>query len=302
MFSFYGTLLVVLLVDFNIRVLFFVKINLLEVCMTKKLITIDLDGTTLNNESKITPKTIEVFKKAQHAGHMISIVTGRPYRISKQYYQQLGLDTPIVNFNGALCHMPHELEWSAQYHKTLHRDIALDMLSLKKHMEIDMIAAEVKDSVYADQFYMPNKDFFPDGKKGTNPLTAKNLKDDPTSVCVFTKKENQASITNELITRYGDSIEIRTWGGDTPCLEIVSAGVQKALGVECIADAYGFKQQDIIAFGDEDNDYEMIQYAGHGVVMKNGIDALKSIANDITQKTNNEDGLASYLENYLHLA
>lgn len=45
----------------------------------------------------------------------------------------------------------------------------------------------------------------------------------------------------------------------------------------------------------------MIQYAGHGVVMKNGIDALKRISNDVTEKTNNEDGLALYLENYFGL-
>ena len=44
------------------------------------------------------------------------------------------------------------------------------------------------------------------------------------------------------------------------------------------------------------NDYEMIDYATHGVVMKNGQPTLKAIANDITSYTNDEDGLAKYLE------
>ena len=57
----------------------------------------------------------------------------------------------------------------------------------------------------------------------------------------------------------------------------------------------------ILAFGDEDNDMEMIDYAGHGVVMTNGIPTLKKIANDITEFTNDQDGLAIYLEKYFSL-
>lgn len=269
--------------------------------MNRKLIAIDLDGTTLNPQSNITLKTQAVFQKAKQAGHIISIATGRPYRSSKHYYTQLEMDTPMVNFNGALCHLPNEAQWSAQYHKTLDRDIALSMLDLKKEFDIQLIAAELQNTVYADENYLPYPDFFPNGQKETLKLSAANLKEDPTSVCVFTAKENQAFITNKIIQRYGDLVEVRTWGGQSPCLEVVAAGVQKAMGVERIASVYGIKQQDIVAFGDEDNDYEMIQYAGHGVVMQNGIEALKNIANDITEKTNAEDGLAHYLEDYLGL-
>ena len=57
-----------------------------------------------------------------------------------------------------------------------------------------------------------------------------------------------------------------------------------------------------MAFGDEHNDAEMIDYAGWGVVMQNGTDKLKALANDITPLTNKEDGLAHYLEEYLKLA
>ena len=58
---------------------------------------------------------------------------------------------------------------------------------------------------------------------------------------------------------------------------------------------------DIIAFGDEHNDLEMLDYAGWGVAMANGTQQLKSIANDVTDKTNAEDGMVDYLEKYLGL-
>ncbi len=45
-------------------------------------------------------------KKAEEKGHQIMIATGRPYRASEVYYRQLGLRTPIVNFNGAFVHHP----------------------------------------------------------------------------------------------------------------------------------------------------------------------------------------------------
>ena len=269
--------------------------------MNKKLIALDLDGTTLNNRSQISVRTQSVITTLRNAGHLVSIVTGRPYRNSKHLYTQLGMDTPMVNFNGALCHVPNQLNWESQYHKTLDREIALDMLTLKKELDIHLIAAELRDTVFTDNYFVPYSDFFPNGKKGVSKLTTSSLKEDPTAVCVFTDAENQAYIIEKISARYGDAVEIRTWGGQTPCLEIVAAGVQKALGVERIAQVYGIKQKDILAFGDEDNDYEMIQYAGHGVVMKNGIDALKRISNDVTEKTNDDDGLAHYLENYFGL-
>ncbi|MGC3008500.1 HAD hydrolase family protein, partial [Enterococcus faecium] len=73
--------------------------------MNKILFAIDLDGTTLNQVSLIKSKTKETLKKAINAGHQVSIATGRPFRMSHQFYQELELTTPMVNFNGAL--VPH---------------------------------------------------------------------------------------------------------------------------------------------------------------------------------------------------
>lgn len=270
--------------------------------MNKKLIAIDLDGTTLDNESMISKKTHSVLQRVQKEGHIVSIATGRPYRTSKQYYKQLGLVSPLVNFNGALCHRPVQRSFDNAYHRTLSRDLALDLADLEEEAGILLIAAETPETVYVNDSYVPYSDFFANGHKDTQALNAANLQENPTAVLIFTSsKETQPVIQERIIRDYGDDVEIRTWGGSVPCLEIVAAGVQKALGVEQIAQYYGIDRRDILAFGDEDNDYEMIQYAGHGVVMKNGIDKLKEIADDMTFKENHEDGLADYLVRYFGL-
>lgn len=270
--------------------------------MNRKLIALDLDGTTLNDIQQISSETQQVLNKLRNEGHIISIVTGRPYRNSYYYYDQLKMDTPMVNFNGAWCHNPQDSTWEHGYHKTLSKDLAISMLALKDDPEVQLIAAESRDGIYVQGDFIPYPDFFPEGIEVSKQLSAETLLIDPTSVGVFTNtQQNQPLIKERIIENYGNAVEVRAWGGLTPCLEVVAVGVQKAMGVERIASYYNIKRQDILAFGDEENDYEMIQYAGHGVVMKNGNDRLKAIADDLTAVTNHENGLAEYLTRYFKL-
>ena len=84
--------------------------------MNQKLIAIDLDGTTLNANSELTQETIDTLHAVQKLGHKVAIVTGRPYRSSKEIYNQLNLGGPIVNFNGALYSKQARMGWTLSYH------------------------------------------------------------------------------------------------------------------------------------------------------------------------------------------
>ncbi|WP_018658640.1 Cof-type HAD-IIB family hydrolase [Allofustis seminis] len=270
--------------------------------MNKKLIAIDLDGTTLNNESEIGKYTEEVFTEVAKKGHLICIVTGRSYRNSQRFYRQLQLNTPMVNFNGALCHHPHDHQWDASYKQTLDKHIALSMLQMNEFEHVKMIAAETIDAVYMDRDFIPYPEFFNSQNENAQPFDEQSLNEDPISVSIFTHNDHAHNLIKDRILSLVDNkVEVRTWGGFAPCLELVQAGVQKAMGVERIAEYYRIPRQDILAFGDEDNDYEMIQYAGHGVAMANAIMPIKKIADDQTPFTNAEQGVARYLAEYFNL-
>lgn len=247
----------------------------------KKLIAIDLDGTTLNAQSLISPKTEQTLKKAIDNGHYVSIATGRPYRMSHQFYQQLGLTTPMVNFNGALVHIP-EKKWDLESEANIERDLVFDILAQKKELQLDFVAAENKETFYIDTLDGFDPKFFASKATLDNLLTAKNLRTNPTSMMVRTTPNQAEKVADTLTKQYGDYIDVRTWGGPMPILEMVAKGIQKA-------------------HGDEHNDEEMLSYAGWGVAMNNATDKIKSVANDVTEKTNDQDGLADYLENYLDL-
>lgn len=269
--------------------------------LNKKLIAIDLDGTTLNQDSMITSKTKETLKKAINAGHHVSIATGRPFRMSHHFYQQLELTTPMVNFNGALVHIPNQ-HWDGERETLINREIAFEILSQKKQLNLDFIAAENRDTFFIDSFDFFDEKIFASSRPGEkNLLSPKNLTTNPTSLLVRTDKRFAGAVSAELTRQFGSYVDVRTWGGPTAILEIVSKGIQKAKGVQEIANYLSIDQKDVIAFGDEHNDLELLDYAGWGVAMANGTDQLKGIANDVTPLSNQEDGLAVYLEKLLKL-
>lgn len=126
------------------------------------------------------------------------------------------------------------------------------------------------------------------------------LRDEPTSMLIHAAKEDVPSIRSYLSDVHAEVIDHRRWGTPWHIIEIIKAGLNKAAGMKKVADAYGIPKERIIAFGDEDNDLEMIEYAGTGVAMGNAIPALKTIANEITL-SNTEDGIGIFLEEALNL-
>ncbi|WP_027963921.1 Cof-type HAD-IIB family hydrolase [Halalkalibacillus halophilus] len=270
--------------------------------MEKHLIALDLDGTLLNDEKIVSERTLETIKAAREAGHVVAIATGRPFRVSKQFYYQMDLDTPIVNMNGALIHHPRIGDWD-HMHTPLPRDVAHDIFDTCYDVGVQNILAEIMDEVYIE--YENNHaitDFF---KVGLNaPPVIGNLKQkvekDPSSVLIHPYDDRVNQIREVLTERHASIIDHRKWGAPFHVIEVIRSDLHKAIGVRKIAEEYGIPKNRIIAFGDEDNDFEMIDYAGIGVAMGNGIDELKTMANQITL-SNYEDGVAQFLEEYLNL-
>ncbi|KHF38426.1 Cof-type HAD-IIB family hydrolase [Halalkalibacter okhensis] len=267
---------------------------------TQHLIALDLDGTLLTDEKTITPRTKQVIAKARDEGHIVTISTGRPYRASSQYYQELNLNTAIVNFNGAFVHHPHDKSFGT-YHSPLDLKTAKTVIETCEAFNVSNIMVEV-----IDDFYLRNFDevFVETFLSGQNPVDHGNLlhilKEDPTCVLIHPQDHHVKELRNLLVDAHAEVIDQRVWGAPWNVIEIVKAGMNKAVGLKKVADFYQIPRERIIAFGDEDNDFEMIEYAGQGVAMANGIDQLKSLANSITL-SNEEDGVATYLEEALNL-
>lgn len=268
--------------------------------MDQKLITLDLDGTTLNANNQLSEHTISTIQKVSNAGNIVSIVTGRPYRMAEDIYDQLQLKTPMANFNGALTHIPHQ-KWAGEYRRSINKAVVYDLLKNKDKFHIKLLAVENKESYLADHPAPAFFDFFPQQLESDQILTEKSLKTNPTSITILVEPKYENIVKNQLLHYYGEFIEIGVWGGPNSVLEIVSKGIQKAKAVAYIAKFYNIDRKNIIAFGDEHNDAEMLDFVGNGIAMKNATPTIKSIANDITEYSNHEDGVAKYIDQYFKL-
>ncbi|HEY4601903.1 MAG TPA: Cof-type HAD-IIB family hydrolase [Cerasibacillus sp.] len=267
----------------------------------KHLIALDLDGTLLTGEKTISSYTKEIIFTAKERGHIVVIATGRPHRSSIHYYNELYLNTPMVNFNGALVHHPKNKAWESSHNPLDHRT-ALRIVDACYDFARNMMA-EVQDNVFLDQHDQKFIDTFlqhTDQLPFTVGRLHKQLREDPTSLLIYPHEEYIDELREHLDEVHADWIEHRKWGSPWHMIEIVKKGMNKAVGLDKIAQYYHIPKERIIAFGDEDNDLEMIEYAGVGVAMDNGIDELKSVANYVTD-TNDADGIGKFIEDYLNI-
>lgn len=267
----------------------------------RHLIALDLDGTLLTDDKVISERTKQTVLQAKQEGHVVVIATGRPHRASINYYHELGLDTPMVNFNGALIHHPTDKKWDA-LHSPLPLRTAKKIIQTCYDVNVKNILAEIRDDIYLDRYDEELMEIFQANLEHEVTIgSLKNeLNDDPTSILIHPNLEQIESIRQVLDDEHASVIEHRKWGAPLNVIEIVRKGMNKAVGLKRIAHYYHIPQEKVIAFGDEDNDLEMIDYAGVGVAMGNAIHELKAVSKHVTA-TNEEDGIGQFLEDYLNI-
>ncbi len=266
--------------------------------MDKKIIAVDLDGTLLNDQSQLSDYTIETIKKVRKAGHTVIIATGRPYRMAENFYKQLEMDTPMINFNGSLTHIPNK-KWQWEQNVLIDKQYLIDFLAEKERFQADFIAGEYKKKFFITQDHL---DSFDPRLMGVDKITPDTLikpeliTDDPHSILMQTHAPDKYELAKEMSAFFNYELEVNTWGGPLNILETCAKGVTKASALSYLLDLYRATPEDLIAFGDEQNDVAMLDFAGMSYAMKNASEVLIPHANRRTTFTNDEDGVARELE------
>ncbi|WP_214828006.1 Cof-type HAD-IIB family hydrolase [Exiguobacterium algae] len=266
--------------------------------MSRYLIAVDLDGTLLQDDKTISERNLRALQAAREAGHEVMIATGRPKRHSIMYYEQLGLTTPLVNFNGALVHHPKDPNFAVTHRpiplKTAH-EIIHEVSDSKAHN----IVVEVTDHVYFQKdpqtFYSPYAERALSVTSG-NLLT--QLQEEPTSLLIHATEQHVDQVRSRLNDVHANVVLNRQWRVPEHMIEVMNKHTSKAVGIREVSKHLNIDRNRIIAFGDEENDLEMLDYVGTGVAMGNAIDELKAVANEVTA-SNMDDGIALFLEEKL---
>jgi Cof subfamily protein (haloacid dehalogenase superfamily) len=187
------------------------------------------------------------------------------------------------------------------YHEPMKIKTALDIIEACQAFDFHNIVAEIKDDVYFHYHDERLIDIFSVGNPSVSTGDLRQiLTKNPTSLLIHALEDDVPAIREHLSTVHAEVIDHRRWAAPWHVIELVKSGLNKAVGIQRASADLNIPKERIIAFGDEDNDLEMIEYAGIGVAMDNGISQLKNIANEITL-SNEEDGIAVFLEDRLGL-
>ncbi|VEU63474.1 Cof-type HAD-IIB family hydrolase [Mycoplasmopsis bovirhinis] len=271
------------------------------------LFAIDLDGTTLFSSAtgEIHDLTMSAIKRAKEEGHIVCILTGRPWRSTQRIYETLGLDTVVSNFNGAHIHNPNDKTFIPHI-KYLNLNEALYILGDKRvQKEITNIAIEGPDWV---QLEKRDEDLekvfgFSSAPKLKFGLDFYKIPLMPTGILFDVKKDTDVeSLRCYLKARYGDLAEFSYWSkgeGLSPVFDITNIVANKGKALSVLTRYYDIKTENIVALGDGFNDVPMFKIANVSVAMGNAPKDVKRYANVRINKTNKEGGVGWYINKFL---
>lgn len=264
--------------------------------MTIKLIAFDLDNTLLNSKKEISPRNEDILKKLHEKGLKIVLTTGRPIKGIVPYIEQLDLKKEedfSINFNGGTVqhNASHKIISSRFLTKEQIKPIA--ELALKMKFPIDVVSIDKGFSVIDVE-----KSGYQKFIHGLMDFVDLPFADLPENLKYY-KFVSQTDPDKVLkIQKYLSDYPSLTIVKSRPnLLEFLPKGVNKQSGLKELLAHFGWDFDNLMAFGDQENDLGMIKAAKVGVAVANAIDEVKREA-DVITKNNDEDGVGVFLEKY----
>ncbi len=272
-----------------------------------QLVAIDLDGTLLNSKKTCSLRTQNAVQAVLKTGRKVCFITGRGVVDTAPYAQQCGLTEHLITANGAYI-------WDIQNQQAIKQtgldaDIVDYTIQIARSQKMflwlftpDNVHFETSDYLY--QAVMNKYPGFTSDQCDLNQVDNKSI-----LKSLFILQQAKAlEIKEHLHQKYGDRVHtiINSTHTDDPddatkelvYLEILHSKSNKGNALQHLCEYYKIPLVNTLAFGDEDNDVEMLQIAGISVAMGNANTSILAVAQHKTL-TNNEDGVADFLEKYL---
>ncbi|MDQ7982654.1 MAG: HAD family hydrolase [Spiroplasma sp.] len=269
--------------------------------MAIKLIALDLDGTLLKTKWKIHRKNLEMIKRVYQEKPDIKVViaTGRAPNSTIKHAKKLLVEQKaghIICYNGGNVISLVEGKEKILFEKPLSPSQVKDIFAFAKKHNLKFWAYGADNQTA----YINSCSFKIFILENFNKLKVKKVTDNQIvslyKVLLFCKnKKQEPLILKELTKKYPD-LELAT--SSHAVIEINPLGVNKASGLQFLANKWGIKPEEILACGDSMNDYKMFEWVKYGVAMGNSRPELKAIAYDVAT-TNKKGGVADAIQKYV---
>jgi Cof subfamily protein (haloacid dehalogenase superfamily) len=282
-----------------------------------KLIAIDMDGTLVNKQLKVTKENSKVISQAVKDGHHVVIATGRSYDEARHTLEDAELHLPLICVNGAEI---RSAEWEI---------LSSTPLEFSQYEEIKSILD--KEDIYYELYtskgtYTDNREKAYEVMKDIVITSNPEATDDDVQKAAlrrfrlglvsvvgdFEKLLDQKDIEvykflafssdNDKLQRAFQHLQavddLAVSSSADNNLEITNSEAQKGVALKRFADIKGIPLENTMAIGDNYNDVSMLEIAGFPVAMGNAVDEIKDMAAFVT-KENDESGVAFAIQKFL---
>ena len=267
-----------------------------------RAIACDIDNTLTNKGGKLMPITKEAFEILHKQGIKIGLASGREldkkvYNAYKDWDLSFQFDFLIGMNGGMVKDTKEDRYYCIEYmDKKLMKDILSYTLDTVNERKIS-ITMEGDDNNYA--MNITPLIISIQKRKGCEYIDATNNIDLMCSKACFkilyrSENPSDCEIIRDMIKeRYGDMLQCVISSPET--IEVFMSGYNKGTGLKKYCEWNNIDLKNVIAFGDSENDHEMLINSGKGICLKNGTPSTKEISDEITDYDCLEDGVGRYL-------
>ena len=255
-----------------------------------RLIAFDIDGTLLNSNGECSAETMKRIHLLRDKGYIPTLVSGRTFNSVCGIARTIDIEGPFVAYNGAYVSMPDEeplfsqpIPWESV--KPLLMELENEEIYLKVYVD-DTLYVEKKTEETLKFSKVHGVEFLETGIGGLS-----TLEKDPLKIVIIETPSKILEIYEKL-KPWGNAFKIYK---EDRGIEIVHKESNKAHGLRILCQHYGISMNQVMAFGNEGNDLEMLTEAGIGVAMGNAPQYVQQSA-DIITKSNDEEGISWALD------
>jgi Cof subfamily protein (haloacid dehalogenase superfamily) len=244
----------------------------------------------------LRPRTRAALEAALAAEIHVVLVTGRMFRAVRPYALEVGIEDPLVCYQGAVVAEPMSGRWLR--HVPIPLELARETIAALNEEGFGL-NCYVGDELYVAEITPQAKQYADFQDLEVHPVgdLLQWLDKPPTKLVVIEDPQVLDDLKQRMLDRFGNRLYISK---SLPYfLEFASPDVTKASGLEFVAEHLGFEEAQTVAFGDGENDIELVDWAGYGVAVANAHDLVKEAA-DFVCPSVDEEGVALVLEAYLN--
>ncbi|WP_196220158.1 Cof-type HAD-IIB family hydrolase [Terrilactibacillus tamarindi] len=268
--------------------------------MGYKLVCSDIDGTIINSDHKLSLGTKKAAKVLQQKKIPLVLVSARMPQAMIPLQEELGSSGPLICFSGALVLGEERLDGTREVLKNacLNQKDVQDIYHtcVEKFPQISFTAYNKTDWLVSsdqDGWVIQEHDI-----TGT-PMNVFSFQSDSlypevNKILCMGPRQVIKTLEEHLHVNFSD---LTIYRSKPNYLEIMAQHVSKSNAISILLERYQINREDVIAFGDNYNDIDMLQACGLGVAMGNAPDEVKAISDAVTL-TNDEEGIKVALEKY----